>query len=232
MANATVPLQSALTRYFERRLGLPVDIKINQNRKTMLSVLEKNQKRVRLSLHEIFLQAPKHVMEAAVHFVQSKNQQSLKVLQLYIHEKMLESRPSRSCLEDEVQVRGRFYDLQKEWDIVNRTYFGGKVRVHLTWYGDASKKCRRKVILGSYDQRQNLIKIHRRLDAPIVPRYYLQFVLYHEALHKLYPPYLDENGNLKVHHEEFKEKEKLFKEFALAQHFEKLGRKYWFDSRR
>jgi hypothetical protein len=87
---------------------------------------------------------------------------------------------------------------------------------------------RRSATLGQYDASQNLIRVHRLLDDDSVPLFYLRYLLYHEALHKLYPPYLDSKGVLKIHHEVFKFHEKRFKEYDRALKWEQRAKTDWF----
>lgn len=229
MACVLPVILSDFAKFLEHSLGAVVDLRINQNRKTMLSVLERRDRYIRLSIHQMFLEAPNDVLEALAIFIQSHERRPPKIIQSYIH-KHLEGQKIIPVSSKERITRGRFYNLDEEWAIVNESYFNGRINVSLGWFGKKQPKSRTRVTLGMFDKLQNQIKVHVLLDSPEIPRYYLQFVLYHEALHKIYPPYLDDQGNLKVHHDVFKRHEKRFKEYNLARHFEQSNKKYWFAS--
>lgn len=110
--------------------------------------------------------------------------------------------------------QGRFFDLQKLFDGLNRTYFDGQVKIrHLSW-----SRRRNRRILGHYDAAHQTIVIDRRLDSPAVPRYVLRYVLFHEMLHA----YLGEeihNGKRLVHHRRFQEAEREFPDYRRARKF-------------
>ena len=115
----------------------------------------------------------------------------------------------------------KVHDLAKIYHSVNQEYFAGSLSLTICWYG-RKKSARRKgrKVLGYYDQRKECIKIHRTLDDPFFPPYYLAYVVYHEMLHHVEPP-IQGRRKRKVHHHGFTSREKQFKEFSLAKDFEK-----------
>jgi hypothetical protein len=217
-----------LKNQLESLLGVCVDLKLNQNRKTVISVLEKRPGRLRMSMHKIFLEAPQEILEAAARFIGSSRAKPCKLLHFYIHEKMKEHRAVSAKLRSPVESRGQYFDLQQEWDLINAQYFNGAVDLHVSWFGRSDARYRGSATVGQFDSNQNLIRVHRLLDEPSVPLYYLHFVLYHEALHKLYPPYLDARGVLQIHHREFKFHEKRFKDYHRALKWEQNAKIEWF----
>lgn len=218
----------SLKQQLQSLLGLPVDLRVNQNRKTVISVLEKRPDRVKMSIHKIFLEAPKEILEAAAKFIGTSQQRPCKLLHFYIHEKMKEHRAASVSLRSPIVTKGKFFDLEQEWNALNEEYFNARVKLHVSWFGRSNTRNRGTVTVGQYDSTQNLIRVHRLLDDESVPLFYLRYVLYHEALHKLYPPYLDERGVLQVHHNEFKFHEKSFKEYHKALKWEKSAKTEWF----
>ena len=125
---------------------------------------------------------------------------------------------------------GEIYDLRELRDELNRDYFGGKLKVGITWGKGAGlpagrarsgARCRRRprrssLQLGSYSYEDNLIRIHRLLDQPRVPRYVVEAVVYHELLHAAIPPVMC-NGRRYVHTPEFRRRERLFRGLARAE---------------
>ncbi|MGZ3733036.1 MAG: hypothetical protein ACXU9U_04800, partial [Parachlamydiaceae bacterium] len=57
------------------------------------------------------------------------------------------------------------------------------------------------------------------MDSPSFPEYVVSFVIYHEMLHHVCPPYIDENGIQRIHNEDFKYYEMQFKEFKRAKNW-------------
>jgi predicted metal-dependent hydrolase len=70
-------------------------------------------------------------------------------------------------------------------------------------------------ILGHYDSGHGTIMISRKLDSPAVPRYLVEYVVYHEMLHIRFP--VERRGQRRVvHSREFREAEKKFPKYELA----------------
>ncbi len=75
---------------------------------------------------------------------------------------------------------------------------------------------RTRISFGLYQDTLRLIKINRILDKRDVPCYLIKYVIYHEMLHHVCPPRLDENGIYRIHNEEFKERETKYRYFRRA----------------
>lgn len=124
--------------------------------------------------------------------------------------------------------QGEHYNLQEIYDQINREYFEGKLSLQITWSGMKNHLPKRKVILGSYHQDQALIRIHRRLDQAHVPYHFISFIVYHEMLHHVLPPLKRTKNGRRIHHPEFVEQEKQFKEYELVKETKKSLKKGWF----
>lgn len=110
------------------------------------------------------------------------------------------------------EPRGIARDLRDVFEYVNSFYFGGRLQNPiLAW---AAESPRRR--LGFYFQQLNLLAANRVLDSDAVPRYVLEFVVFHELLHHVSAG----NGRTarRVHHtREFKRQEKTFSHYADAE---------------
>jgi len=84
-------------------------------------------------------------------------------------------------LEGSIEThQGLSHDLQQSFDRVNETYFNtSMVPPRLCW---SKRPTRRK--LGHYDVLRDTVMISRTLDTGQVPEAALDFVMYHELLHK------------------------------------------------
>jgi hypothetical protein len=108
-------------------------------------------------------------------------------------------------------AQGQVFNLASCFDQLNRRYFQGQVRVRqLGWSRRSSRR-----VLGHYDRALDVIVINRRLDNPLIPKYVVRYVLYHEMLHAL----LDCEGagsRRKIHHREFRKRERQFEAYRRA----------------
>jgi len=110
--------------------------------------------------------------------------------------------------------RGHFYDLDAVFEDLNtRFFYGLMARPRMSW---SQSKTRR--ILGHYDPAHNAIIISRIFDHAGVPRYVLEYIVYHEMLHLKHPVRLRGSRRC-VHSAEFQAEEKLFPRVADAESF-------------
>jgi len=111
-------------------------------------------------------------------------------------------------------ARGHFYDLDATFEDLNARFFHGLMaRPRMSW---SQSKTRR--ILGHYDPAHNAIVISRIFDHPAVPRYVLEYIVYHEMLHLRHPVKLRGSRRC-VHSAEFQAEERLFPRLAEAEAF-------------
>jgi predicted metal-dependent hydrolase len=111
-------------------------------------------------------------------------------------------------------ARGHFYDLDAVFEDLNTRFFHGLMaRPRMSW---SQAKTRR--ILGHYDPAHNAIIISRIFDHPGVPRYVLEYIVYHEMLHLKHPVKLRGSRRC-VHSAEFQAEEKLFPRVDQANAF-------------
>jgi predicted metal-dependent hydrolase len=73
-------------------------------------------------------------------------------------------------------------------------------------------------ILGHYDPAHNAIVISRIFDQMSVPRYAVEYIVYHEMLHLKHPVRLRGSRRC-VHSSEFQAEEKLFPQLERANAF-------------
>jgi predicted metal-dependent hydrolase len=108
-------------------------------------------------------------------------------------------------------ARGRHHDLEEIFHELNHRYFNNQIPPsRLGWSRQNSHR-----ILGHYDSGHGTIIISRKLDAPAVPRYVVEYVVYHEMLHIRFP--VERRGQRRViHSREFREAEKKFPKYEMA----------------
>ena len=122
-----------------------------------------------------------------------------------------------------LRTRGRVHDLRTIYDRLNRTYFGDTLDVRITW-GRAGARPRRarqrEIHLGTWDEEQQLIRIHPHLDLSFVPEVVVEVTLYHEMLHAYLGARLV-RGQRRVHTRDFRDAERAHPGYAEAVAWEK-----------
>lgn len=213
-----------LNRFADGRLS---NLKLTDNRRTILTVRPApaaDRSRLELRIHHSFLEAPEEVLRAVADFVGSKkgSERAREALNLirehFSRHKSAAGRVRRTVLRSE----GCALDLRDLVDDLNQRYFEGRLAVEVTWgraAAGAAGACRRgrtsSLQLGSYSYEDNLIRVHRVLDDPGVPRYVIEAVVHHELLHADMPPEV-RNGRRFFHTPEFRQRERQFRLLGRA----------------
>lgn len=135
----------------------------------------------------------------------------------------------RSSRRARLQSQGWLYDLKEIYNSLNHYYFDNKLELEITWFGSAQRRAKRHRKLGLYCFKSKLIKIHRLLDQPHFPPYFISYVVYHEMLHSACPPIKAERGGYRIHHPDFKKREREFADYAVAKRWEKENKKLFFE---
>jgi hypothetical protein len=108
-------------------------------------------------------------------------------------------------------ARGKAYDLGEMFADLNKRYFGGGLdRPLLSWSQRATRR-----VLGHHDHVHHAIVISSTLDNTAVPRFVVEYVLYHEMLHVKHPARLI-SGRTSYHGPAFRDEERLFERFDEA----------------
>jgi hypothetical protein len=106
---------------------------------------------------------------------------------------------------------GNVYDLEEIFESLNARFFDGLMgRPLLTWSAHAARRT-----LGHYDAAHNTIVVSRIFDRPQVPRYAVEYLVYHEMLHLKHPVRMRGSRRC-VHPRAFQQEERLFPQLAEA----------------
>lgn len=219
-----------MTRFqkeLEESSGMKLQLKINDNRSTMLSVRWEPDC-TRVSLHRMFLQAPQNVMQSLGCYLRREDKSLAPNIKSFIEENLHKLDYTHEIDRDKLYTEGNVYNLRKIYDELNDEYFDGRLKLFITWYGKPNQRNRSKVTFGLYYDPLKLIKINRLLDSPSFPDYVVKYVVYHEMLHYVCPSYVDEKGIQRVHSKEFKQLEEKFEHFQESQKWIKEHHKYFF----
>jgi len=113
-----------------------------------------------------------------------------------------------------LSAQGQVYDLEAIFEELNIRFFHGLLgRPQMTW---SSERARNR--LGHYDPAHNAIVVSRVFDHPRVPRYAVEYIVYHEMLHLKHPVKLRGSRRC-VHSKEFQAEENQFPQFEAAKQF-------------
>lgn len=110
--------------------------------------------------------------------------------------------------------QGHVYDLEAIFEDLNTRFFHGLLgRPQLTWSHDLARRR-----LGHFDPAHNTIVVSLVFDDFRVPRFAVEYIVYHEMLHLKHPVRLRGSRRC-VHSAEFVAEEKRFPQFEDAKKF-------------
>ena len=111
-------------------------------------------------------------------------------------------------------AQGQTYNLEEVFDDLNHRFFHSLMaRPLMSWSRDHARNR-----LGHYDPAHNAIIISRVFDQPRVPRYAVEYIVYHEMLHLKHPVKLRGTRRC-VHSDQFQAEEELFPRLGEAKAF-------------
>jgi hypothetical protein len=171
---------------------------------------------INLILSEGFIHANEGVLNALVQIsLQGKSHDETRIIREYASSEeysdiLLElDLITETATED---AKGKYYNLEKLFDKINHEYFEQKLtKPRLTW---SEIQTYRK--FGHYEPARDRIVISLTLDEGAIPEFVVEFVLYHELLHKFHGEKWV-NGRRMVHTPEFRRDESQFKHYYEAE---------------
>jgi hypothetical protein len=195
-----------------------VHLAVHDNRSTMIS-FRRQPPLLRIRAHHMFLEAPPEVVRAIADYAGRGRRAAGRVLDDYIarQEARIRAQPRRPGL---LEARGQCFDLAEIFEALNREHFQSGIRARIGWGRQSPRRRRRSIRLGVYDHNSREIRIHPALDRPDVPRYFVEFIVFHEMLHQLFPS--DRDSGRHVHHPRaFRDRERAFPRYAAAMAWER-----------
>ena len=180
--------------------------------------------RVHVRVSDLLEGAPDSVIEAIAHILLAKvYRHPIEAAHATRFRRYVGSKDIRTKADLVRQMRGRkriqsprgfFYDLEQVFDELNLRFFHGLLaRPLMTW-----SRLRSRRSLAHYDPAHNAIVVSRVFDHFCVPRYAVEYIVYHEMLHLKHPVRLRGSRRC-VHGPEFQAEEKLFPELEKAKAF-------------
>ncbi len=179
---------------------------------------------VHVRISDLLEGAPENVIEAVAHILLAKvYRQPIEAAHATRFRRYASSKDIRAKSHLVRQMRGSkrigsprgfFYDLEQVFDHLNVRFFHGQLaRPQMTW-----SQLRSRRSLAHYDPAHNTIVVSRIFDHFRVPRYALEYIVYHEMLHLKHPVKLRGSRRC-VHGPEFQAEERLFPELERAKTF-------------
>jgi hypothetical protein len=179
---------------------------------------------IHVRISDLLEGAPESVIEAIAHILLAKiYRKPIESLHAVRYRRYVSSHDMTTKAHLVRQVRGRkridsargfYYDLEEIFECLNQRFFYGLLaRPLMTW-----SRLRARNSLAHYDPAHNAIVVSRIFDHARVPRYAVEYIVYHEMLHLKHPVKLRGSRRC-VHGPEFQAEEKLFPELERAKSF-------------
>lgn len=198
-------------------LSVPITLVITDNRRMMVSTRRRGQ-RLEVRVHHMFLDAPSHIVEELLCYLAEGDARSSRVLGAFIEANRHRVKRRRRIL---LRTRGRHHDLAVIFDEVVAAFFpNGVGDARITWGKQPPRRRgRRSIRLGTYTHDQELVRIHPALDREAVPRFFVEFVVFHELLHHVVPA-RRVGTRVDYHPPAFRERERAHPDYARALRWE------------
>lgn len=216
--DALVAHAEKLAQRISGELGVPVRLAVTDNRSTMVS-FRRGPSALRLRVHHMFLDAPERVVRAIADYAGRGRPSAGPLLDDYIRGRQPLIRQDLA-FDSGLSARGRCFDLKGVFDRLNREHFQGGIKASIGWGRMPGRRRRKSIRLGVYDHQTREIRIHPALDRPEVPAFFVDFIVFHEMLHQLFPSALS-RGRRNHHPRAFRDREKAFPKYAAAIAWEK-----------
>lgn len=195
-------------------------VRIRDYRGTVIRASRRHAE-LRLSLHTALATAPAGIFAAAVRCVLQRLRRRAPAagdrdLLAAFCRQLAESAAADSAARPRTaaEPRGRYHDLAEVFGRVNAVHFQGQIEVRaIGWTRGAARRR-----LAYCRPESGEIRVSRLLDRPDVPGWFLEYLVYHEALHLLLPP-PSRRVRSQWHHRRFREMEQAFPHYAAALRF-------------
>jgi len=215
-----------IEKILESELEAPVEISLTRNRSVVLSIQRRHGK-VSVRMHQVFLRADRRVIRAVADLIKKKSSRLAKsIINDYIRTRsrfMQSKKRTRALI---LNPKGKIYDLEEILHGLAQKYELPSRGVKITWGSSRIRKGQQSIRLGSFYQDEKLIRVHPRLDHEEVPKYFVEYIVFHELLHAAVPPQ-DKRGRRNFHSAQYHENEEKFEDYQAARKYEKFILSHW-----
>jgi hypothetical protein len=231
--NELAPAAAEWSGFLSRATGRRVLVRFGRSL-TRVIVARRTHDGHAVRMHSGFAQAPSSVREAVASWLCTPVRRGRRVheapaLTAWI-DGLHQDRHPADLRPRRLVAQGRTHDLETILrDVAARDFAPEELSsTHLpaiTWSERSLRSVRRSLRLGSYHGAAHLIRVHRVLDQPAVPRFFVAQVIFHELLHAIQPARRDARGRRSLHGPEFVVRERRHPDYerALAWQVEHLS---------
>lgn len=219
---------AAWTEYLTSAVGARVEVSYGRARSQVL-VAHPTASGYRVRMHSGFAAAPPEVRAATARWLVSgrRARRASLVLDTWIDDVLVPSIAAAAppTVDDPADARGEHHDLVRYADElyaaqhVDAALLPPHARPSIAWGRRLQTRARRSLHLGTYDAMHRRVRVHRVLDQPAVPAFFVRYVLFHELLHAAIPA--RRQGRRTIHHgPEFRRRERAYPEYERAKRWE------------
>jgi len=208
MAMTEAQLRDALSQ----QAGTPVDLTLTRNLRRWVSI-QRGKGGIKARLHEVLLDAPQNVLTAVIAFVSHGGMEHGRIIRDHLRHATTDA-PRRPPT---IRPAGRHHHLGSMLTQMARHFSNARLPL-ITW-GVRRKPGKKNVRLGSYDPKQDIIRINPVLDHPDVPPAMLRYVIFHEMVHHQLEP--DRPTHEPQHGSRFFALERTCPDYGAAQDWQK-----------
>lgn len=220
--------QAALARRL--RAHVPrgeVTVTLTSNRFTMISVRRAPRghgpRSYDVRLHCMFADADPVIVKALARYVADNDRDASRVLGDFIDANADAVRGRKRSTTPVLITTGDHHDLRAIYDDLNARYFDNTIDAAITWGArNGAPRRRASVKMGSYSVEERLIRIHRSLDRAFVPRFFVEWIVFHEMLHQVHDIKV-KNGRREFHSKAFLDAEAGFDRYVEARAWERAN---------
>lgn len=214
-----------LARRLRMKLGLPVEVLVTDNTHTMLSYT-RMRRLARVRLHHMFIGANDDVLNLVAAYIRGEGRHASAPLDAFIeaNKGLIRALPPRERQKRmRLRARGQAHRLDTMLARLARTFPASTRDVAISWAPVPRVRLPRKSIkLGSYSADTQVIRIHPALDSRSVPRYFIEWIVFHELLHHRFRSALKARSG-QVHTPEFCRLERTFPHYERARAWERAN---------
>ncbi|MBK9030087.1 MAG: M48 family metallopeptidase [Myxococcales bacterium] len=202
-------------------------VTLTGNRYTMISVRRAPRghgpRSYDVRLHCMFADADPVIVKALAQYVVDNDRDASRVLGDFIDANADAVRGRRRPATPVLITTGDHHDLRAIYDELNARYFDDAIDAAITWGARTGTPRRRASIkMGSYSVEERLIRLHRSLDRAFVPRFFVEWIVFHEMLHQVHDIKV-RNGRREFHSRAFLDAEARFDRYVEARAWERAN---------
>jgi len=163
-------------------VGFRLDALVWTSNRVSLVSARRKRKSIRLRVSRRLLLLGEPIASPIAQFAAGKRGARRSLTKLF---QVLPPSPPSQTRRRIIRTMGEYYNLRSHLEGPCSLLAMNLSDVIITW-GPRRRvhRSQRTYRLGSYDPNRDLVRIHRILDQPRVPVWYLEFVIFHELIHR------------------------------------------------